>query len=398
VPLLAWKILIEDRGRFAVALCGILFAVALIAIQVGVFNGFVKSAGLLIDESSADVWVTAQEVRYIELTLPLPYDDIKKALAVQGVERAEPMVVRTSVFKGPAHRIELIRVVGFNPQEDLRKLRGANTFIVDRSDLTGLNLHAVGDTGVIGPATVRLVALTQGTQPIVSADFIYTSMENQRTLMQPTAAAVATSSIGTLAMSLALAGAVPASRTPASTSQSTDEVSYILIKAKPGTDVPALQRRLEATLPGTRAYTRDEMADLTRTYWRQRTGIGFILGLGALVGAIVGVVVVGQILYTSVSDNIKEYGTLKAMGASDGLLYQVIAMQALLMCVIGFLPGIALALWVGSYAMAHRGILILLTPSTIGLVFAVTLAMCVAAAVFAMQRVTRVDPFVVFKA
>jgi putative ABC transport system permease protein len=62
------------------------------------------------------------------------------------------------------------------------------------------------------------------------------------------------------------------------------------------------------------------------------------------------------------------------------------------------LPGIALALWVGSYAMAHRGILILLTPSTIGLVFAVTLAMCVAAAAFAMQRVTRVDPFVVFKA
>jgi putative ABC transport system permease protein len=216
--------------------------------------------------------------------------------------------------------------------------------------------------------------------------------------MQPTAAAVATSSIGTLAMSLALAGAVPVNRTPASTSQSTDEVSYILIKAKPGTDVPALQRRLEAALPGTRAYTRDEMADLTRTYWRQRTGIGFILGLGALVGAIVGVVVVGQILYTSVSDNIKEYGTLKAMGASDGLLYQVIAMQALLMCVIGFLPGIVLALWVGSYAMAHRGILILLAPSTIGLVFVVTLAMCVAAAVFAMQRVTRVDPFVVFKA
>lgn len=412
MPLLAWKILIEDRGRFIVALAGILFAVALIAIQVGVFNGFVKSAGLLIDESTADIWVTAQEVRYIELTLPLPYDDIKKASAVQGVQRAEPMVVRTSVFKGPAHRIELIRVVGFDPQgtlfrpgpvsdDDLRKLRGANTFIVDRSDLSGLNLHGVGDTGVIGPATVRLVALTQGTQPIVSADFIYTSMDSQRTLMQPTPASVATGTIGALAMSLALAGAVPAGRTPASTKRSitsADEVSYILIKTKPGTDVPALQQRLEAALPGTRAYTRDEMADLTRTYWRQRTGIGFILGLGALVGAIVGVVVVGQILYTSVSDNVKEYGTLKAMGASDGLLYQVIGLQALIMCAIGFVPGISLALWVGSYAMAHRGILILLAPQTIGLVFAVTLAMCVAAAAFAMQRVTRVDPFVVFKA
>ena len=409
MPLLAWKILIEDRGRFIVALAGILFAVALISIQVGVFNGFLRSAGLLIEESTADIWVTAQEIRYVELTLPLPHADIDKALAVDGVERAEPMVVRTSVFKGPEHRIELIRVVGFDEKgtlfrpgpvsdADLRRLRGADTFLVDRADLAGLNLHGIGDTGVIGPSTVRLVALTQGTQPIVSADFIYTSMENARTLTQASPAAIATSTIGALAMSLAFSGAAPVNRSSPAVSPAADDISYILIKARPGTDIASLQHRLEAALPGTRAYTREQMADITRSYWQQRTGIGFILGLGALVGVIVGVVVVGQILYTSVSDNLKEYGTMKAMGASDTSLYQVISIQALLMCVIGFVPGIGLALWVGSYAMAHRGILILLTPQTIALVFAVTLAMCVAAAAFAMQRVTRVDPFVVFKA
>jgi putative ABC transport system permease protein len=405
VPLLAWKNLVEDRGRFVVALAGIMFAVALVAIQLGVFNGFVKSAGLLIDESSADIWITAQEVRYVELTLPLPYDDIRKTLAVNGVERAEPMVVRTSVFKGPAHRIELIRVVGFNPNgelfrpgavsdDDLQKLRARDTILVDRANLPGLNLRGIGDTGVIGPDTVRVVALTQGTQPIVSASFIYTSMENQRTMLQTSSPSAVGDALSTLAMSLALGGATAANHVLGPS----DQISYILVKAKTGTDVKELQHRLEAALPGARAYTRDEMADITRSYWRQRTGIGFILGLGALVGAIVGVVVVGQILYTSVSEHIKEYGTMKAMGAPDSLLYRIIAMQSVLMAVIGFVPGIALALWVASYAMAHRGTLILLTPQTIGGVFVIALAMCLTAAVFAMQRVTRVDPYVVFKA
>jgi putative ABC transport system permease protein len=405
VPLLAWKNLIEDRGRFVVAQAGIAFAVALIAIQLGIFNGFVKSAGLLVEESSADIWVAAQELRYIELTLALPYDDVRKALAVDGVERAEPMVVRTSVFKGPEHRIELIRVVGFDPDgqlfrpgavsdADVRKLHGSDTILVDKANLPGLNLHGIGDTGVIGPANVRLVALTQGTQPIVSAAFIYTSMQNQRTLLQSATASL-TQSVAVLAMSLALGGGASQ---PSGALSPTDEISYILIKTKPGTDLGAVQRRLEAALPGTRAFSKAEIADLNAAYWKQRTGIGFILGLGALVGAIVGMVVVGQILYTSVAEHVKEYGTMKAMGAPDSMLYRIVAAQAMLMAVIGFVPGIALAYWVSAYAMAHKGTLIELTPSTDALVFGVALLMCVVAAMFAMQRVTRVDPFVVFKA
>jgi putative ABC transport system permease protein len=405
VPLLAWKNLVEDRGRFVVALAGIMFAVALVAIQLGIFNGFVKSSGLLIEESTADIWITAQEIRYVELTLPLPYDDLRKALAVNGVERAEPMVVRTSVFKGPAHRIELIRVVGFDPNgklfrpgpvsdDDMQKLQARDAILVDRANLAGLNLQGIGDTGVIGPDTVRLVALTEGTQPIVSASFIYTSMENQRTMLQTSSPSAVGDALSSLAMSLAMGGAVPAGHALGPS----DQISYILVKAKTGTDPSDLQRRLDAALPGVRAYTRDEMAEITRSYWVKRTGIGFILGIGAIVGVIVGVVVVGQILYTSVSEHIKEYGTMKAMGAPDSLLYRIIAIQSVLMAVIGFVPGIALALALASYSMAHRGTLILITPQMIAGIFALTVAMCLASAVFAMQRVTRVDPYVVFKA
>jgi putative ABC transport system permease protein len=409
VPLLAWKNLLEDRGRFAVALAGITFAVALITIQTGVYNGFVKSAGLLIDESSADIWVTAQEMRYVELTLPIPYSDVQTARNLAGVELAEPMIMRTSVFKGPEHRIELIRVVGFDPDgrlfrpgpvsdDDIRKLRAPNTILVDRANLAGLNLRGVGDKGIIGPSTVRLIAITSGTQPVVSASFIYTSLQNQRAYLQPVPTLGALSEVLSRMTAPMFAPPPPTKQGVSAPLVPDDQINYILIKAKPGVDLGNLEGRLERALPGTRAFTRQGMAEFTRAYWRQRTGIGFILGLGALVGIIVGMVVVGQILYTSVTDHIREYGTMKAMGAADWELYQIIAIQGVVMAILGFVPGLLVSVLVASYALAHRGTLILVTPTAGLAVLAVTVCMCVAAAVFAMQRVIRIDPAEVFKA
>lgn len=402
MPSLAWKNLIEDRGRLAVALAGIMFAVALIAIQTGIYAGFVKSAGLLIDESTADIWVCAQDMRYVELTLPIPYDDLDKARRVAGVASAEPMVVRTSAFKGPQHRLELIRVVGFDPDgtlfrpgpvsdADLRKLRAKNTFLVDQANLSAMNLHGIGDTGEIGDTTLRLVALTHGTQPIVSATFIYTSLPNERTYLQ-LAPSIDTKSFNPLAAFFGLpVGAFDALGPDTS-------LSYVLVRTKPGADIAKVQNDLERAIPGTVAYTKTQMGDVTKNYWEKRTGIGFILGLGAVVGIIVGMAVVGQILYTSVSDHIREYGTMKAMGASDWALHKIIITQAVLMAVVGFLPGILVSEWVAAFAMAQRGLLVLITPGVALQALGITVGMCVLSAVFAMQRVTRVDPAIVFKA
>ena len=140
------------------------------------------------------------------------------------------------------------------------------------------------------------------------------------------------------------------------------------------------------------------MAKLTQTYWQERSGIGYILGLGAVVGVIVGVVIVGQILYSSVSEHIKEFGTLKAMGASDWSIYKIIIEQALWMVVLGYLPGMALCLGVAAWTSTTQGIMILITPGAAIAVFGITVVMCIGSAIFAIQKVTRVDPGIVFKA
>jgi putative ABC transport system permease protein len=400
VPLLAWKNLLEDRGRFIVGLAGIIFAVALVTIQTGIYEGFLNSSSVLIDDSKADLWVTAQELRYFELTLPLPYADLAKARAVSGVDRAEAMEVQTSVFKGHNHHIELIRVVGFDPDgtlfrpgpvsdAELRQLHAPDSVIVDRVNQGAFQLSGLGDTGQIGLSTVHVVAFTQGTQPLVSADFVFTSLPNAEQYLKP--------QMPSMPMFLGLGEPPASSSLPAPTLTGDDQISYIMIKAAPRADLGALAARLEHAIPDTRAYTHAQMDDVTRDYWKQRTGIGFVLGIGALVGIIVGMVVVGQILYSSVSDHIKEYGTMKAMGASDRALYQIIIIQAALMAAFGFIPGLGVAFAVAGFSMLTHGVLILITPVSSAFVLAITLAMCLLSGGFAMHRVTRVDPAVVFK-
>jgi putative ABC transport system permease protein len=140
------------------------------------------------------------------------------------------------------------------------------------------------------------------------------------------------------------------------------------------------------------------MSQRTRSYWQQRTSIGFILGLGATVGFIVGMVIVGQILYSSVADHIREFGTLKAMGASNWVIYRVIIEQSLWMAVLGYIPSIFLCLGLSFWAQSAQGVIILIEPATAAGVFLLTIVMCVGAAIVAVQKVTRVDPAIVFKA
>ena len=177
-----------------------------------------------------------------------------------------------------------------------------------------------------------------------------------------------------------------------------DTINFVLIKAKPNQDLQVLKQRLEAAIPNTRAFTRAELTNKTQRFWQRRTGVGFILGLGAAVGVIVGGIIVGQILYSSVSDHLREFGTLKAMGASDWTIYGVIVEQALWMAVLGYVPGIVLCFGLGAWTFATQGIVILITPLTASAVFGVTVAICIGSAVFAIQKVTRVDPAIVFKA
>lgn len=416
---LARKNLLEDIPRFLVAQAGIMFAVSLVTIQTGILNGFTRSASVLIDKSNADIWVVSKDMVHLELTISIPAEQVIKAQQVTGVERAEALIVRKALWRVPTGNITLVTLIGSDPngqlfapwnviQGNVSSLKEPYTVIADETKLHDLNVQRVGDAASIGPLPARLVGLTRGSQSIVMSDFLFTSLENAnaygtsgqtsslscKSQSGSTEIQCTTTYLNWDQTSTSNQSSPPAPKKLAAS----DLITYVLIRAKPGQDLQALKQKLEAALPDTHAYTRAELANQAHAYWQKRTGIGFILGLGAVVGVIVGVVIVAQILYSSVSDHLKEFGTLKAMGASDWVIYGVIVEQSLWMAVLGYIPGMVICLGVGAWTSATQGIIILITPVSAIAVFGITVSMCVGSAIFAIQKVTRVDPAIVFKA
>lgn len=409
---IARKNLLEDIPRFLVAQAGIMFAVSLVTIQLGILKGFTRSTALLVDNSTADIWVASQELVHLELTMPLPLSLASQAQEVEGVQRVEILINQSARWRNQSGKIAPVRVIGFDPQGTLFQpwnlqvgsvaaLQQPYQVLLDQSNFGSLGVRNQGDTAQISALPATVAGWVQGTQSIASSAFLYTSLE--------TANAYATAGLQSdVQCRLEAEGLVctssfnrvdedPKAAPPKALSGS-DAITYLLIRARPNEDLAALKERLDRALPGTRAFTREELSEQTRIYWRDRTGVGFILGLGASVGVVVGMVIVGQILYSSVSDHLKEFGTLKAMGASDWIIYRVIVEQALWMAILGYFPSIALCMGLGAWTMATQGIMILITPTTALILFGVTVGMCASSAVFAIQKVTRVDPAIVFKA
>jgi putative ABC transport system permease protein len=409
---LARKNLLEDIPRFLVAQAGIMFAVSLVTIQTGIFNGFTRSTSQIINNSNADIWVSSNSLVHVTLTLPIPAATVSQAADVDGVETAEPLIIKGTIWRRASSEINPVRAIGFNPkgrlfrpknitQGSLNALEQPYTVMADASNLKSLKMRAIGDVAEINTLPARLVGLTQGNRSITSDPFIFTSLEN--------ANAYANSGQNTSLSCKLQSGSeniecsnnpIPQPKTTSAPKQlaSSDTITFVLIRAKPGQDLQVLKQRLEAALPNTTAYTQAELIKKTQSFWQRRTGVGFILGLGAAVGVIVGGIIVGQILYSSVSDHLREFGTLKAMGASDWTIYGVILEQALWMAVLGYIPGMVLCWGVGAWTFATQGIVILITPLTAIAVFGITVAICIGSAVFAIQKVTRVDPAIVFKA
>ncbi|MDX2100277.1 MAG: FtsX-like permease family protein [Leptolyngbyaceae cyanobacterium bins.59] len=396
---IARKNLLEDIPRFLVAQAGIMFAVSLVTIQTGLQTGFAKSSSMLIDQSRADIWVASENMEHLALTQPIPYRRLAQAQDVEGVAQAEAVIIQGVLWRQPRlDRVASATMIGALPNGLLFPLPGTPVrgnfsdltdpyrILIDQSSLKSLNLKDTGESGTINALPATVAGLTQGTKILVFDNLIFTSLRsaNTYTNFRPTTGFNPTDK-----------QVIDAPDTPKALAAS-DPITFILVRAEPGQNLEDLKTRLNSTLPYTRAYTRQEMSQRTRDYWQERSGIGFILGLGAAVGVIVGIVIVGQILYSSVSDHLKEFGTLKAMGASNWFIYRVIMEQALWMAILGYIPGVALCSGVAVWT-ATQGITILITPTSALIVLGTTILMCFGSAVFAINKVTRVDPAIVFK-
>ncbi len=369
---LAVRNLLHDKVRLTVTLTGIVFAVVLICIQIGLFLGFSESTSNVIDHSHADLWVTSRRIRYLEESGTFSEQKLYQVLAEPGVIEAQKAIVQLSDWTRPDGGQETIEIVGFDPDSSLgapwnvvegsvQDLKQPDAVIIDRLYAQKLGIDRIGQSCEIREHRARVVGFTSGIRTFTTAATVFTTFKNAQTF-----------------------DTIPE-----------DQTLFVLIRLAPGADPQAVKRNLYARLKNVDIWTTPEFSRLTTVYWMFSTGAGVSVLIAAVLGLIVGVVVVAQTIYAATVDHIREFGTLKAMGASNGYIYRIILTQAVFSAVIGYALGIAGALL--AIRITGDGAPILLPAKVAAGMFLLTLLMCCSAAVVSINKVTRIDPALVFK-
>lgn len=369
---LASRNLFHDRLRFVATTVGIVFSVVLVMVQMGLYLGFGEMVTKVIDHTSADLWVVRKGTKCFE-DPSLLNTSLQKTIAnVAGVASSSALVVGFSDWHLPGGEITPVFLIGSDLNQatlqpwniaegSVDALSGANTVAIDRSYVERLGASKVGDKAQIRGKSVRVAAVTAGIRSFTTTPLVFTDVNHARSF---------------IGLPNALA-------------------SYFLVSLKPGADLEKVRHDLQASLENVDVLTPAEFGARSRKFWLFSTGAGTALFFGALLGIIVGTVIVAQTLYSSTKDHLDEFATLRAIGSSKGYIYGVIIYQALLNAVIGFCIA-SLIGFVVVYLTSSGALPVVITPLLMLGIFALTVAMCVASGFAAIMRVTRIDPVMVF--
>jgi putative ABC transport system permease protein len=289
------------------------------------------------------------------------------------VAGADTYIAQFGDWKLPNGAVENVLLIGFDPdgamgapwnltQGRVADLKLADTVMVDELYRTKLGTTHLGQRVEIRGYRARVVGFTRGLRTFTTSPAVFTSFKNAQNY----------------------AGL------------RSDQTLYLLVRAAPGADLQALQQRLQARIPDVDVLTTSAWRRTQVFYWIFGTGAGLTVLIAAILGLLVGVVVVAQTVYAATIDHLREYGTLKAMGASNGYLYRVILKQAAMSGCMGYVVGMAISL---SAAIASRqsATAIVVSWWMVLAMLGVTLGMCMGASMLSINKVTRLDPATVFK-
>jgi putative ABC transport system permease protein len=368
---LASRNLFQDRLRFIASLMGIVFSVVLVMGQMGLYFGFSGMVTTVVDHVSTDLWIVSSGAKYFEDLSLLNTSMANRLRAIDGVAEVVPVVAGFSAWKLPDGAMTSVFIIGsdytaggllpWNVVEGTaQSLTAPGTVAIDRSYYDRLGVSGVGATTQIRGLPVKVSAATEGIRSFTTTPYVFSGL------------AAARSYIG-----------LP-----------TGFTTHYLVRLKPDADIGRIRQDILSNFSAVQVLTPDQFRDQSRSFWLFRTGAGAALVAGALLGVIVGTVIVAQTLYSSTKDHLYEFATLRAMGASNTYIYKVIICQALLNAVIGF----AIAALIGT-AVAHftskSAVQVVITRNLMIELFILTVVMCVASAIAAIVRVVRVDPAVV---
>jgi putative ABC transport system permease protein len=369
---IAFRNLFHDRLRLIATVIGIVFSIVLVTIQMGLYFGFGRMVTTMIDHASADLWVMPRGTKCFEDPSLLNTRERYRALAINGVVEAIPVVIGFADWRMSSGASTPVFVIGSDLRSGglqpwdlvegrIEALSSPKAVAVDRTYFDRLGVSGIGATAEIRQQPVQVAAVTSGIRSFTTTPFVFMDVDRAR----------------------------------AHTGVPSGKATYLIIRLSADADPDRVRRQLTSNIVDVEVLTPAEFRERSRTFWLFGTGAGAALFAGALLGVIVGTVVVAQTLYASTKEHLNEFATLRAMGSSRRYIYNVIVCQALLSAVIGF----SIAALIGDAVVrltAATALPIVITPGLIAGLFLLTVVMCIGSSIAAIVQVTRIDPAMVF--
>jgi putative ABC transport system permease protein len=366
------RMMLHDRLKLAGTLIGVVFAVVLSGQQLGTFLGLLEKNTMFVDQTETDLWILPAATETLGGGARLSTTALTQARSAEGVAWAEPLLEGTAavaLLDGGSEPVHLIgarhgRWAGgpWNLVEgDVGALARPDTVIFEdsqRESLGGLN---VGSRREMNGHLVTAGGFTWGLLPF-GPSYAFAEYDTARLLLG----------------------------TPS------DRTSYVLVGLAPGADVDVVRAALASRVPDAEVKTTAEFRGDILTDLLTKTPMGITFGMSTAFGLIVGFVIVALLLFSAVVERLREFGTLKAVGVTNGDLGWLLGAQSITYATFGSAIGLYLLTRMGE-AMRSPEIALILPSWLLGAVIASTVVLCVLASGLALLRVRSVEPGMVFR-
>jgi putative ABC transport system permease protein len=380
VPL-GWKQLRHKPLRLLVAVAGIAFAVLLIMMQLGFRAALFESTLRFHERFRYDIALFSPDSVFIVRPAAFSLRRLYQAGGHAAVDDVSPVYIFPAVWKNPwGTDRRAIQSMGVDPTKDqfdtpgfsagLAQLTQQDVVLFDaasRPEFGDVRKRFETDgpiTTEINNRTVKVVGLLEIGPSFGIDGTVMTSIDNWLRLFPE---------------------------------RPRDEIQLGLVRLKPGSDAVAVRDELRELLPkDVEVLTKADFVNRERTYWNGATPIGFVFAFGAIMGLVVGMIIVYQILFADVSEHLNEYATLRAIGYRNRFVSGIVMQQAAILAVLGFVPGALAASYLYKVAAGATRLPLYMTAERGLVVFGLILLVCIGSGILALRKVRKLDPAEVF--
>ncbi len=371
---LAFKLLVNDRAKYAALLVGITFAVFLMIEMTSLFAGILTRSSATVINIGASIWVMDPAIQTVANSIPLPDYVLDEVRSIPGVKYAVPLYSGSALLKLKDGTYQAANVLGL----DDSSLFGRPALVAGKIE------DIYGENGFIAVKDSEFYKLEN---PALGTEF---ELNDHRGVIVGIAHVASSGLFGVPTLYTTYNRAlqyIPNTRFT---------ITYLLVEPKSLADVASIKQQVAAS--GYLALTKEEFIQKISDFYKYQTGIGTNMLIMTVISFIIGLSISGQTFYTFVIENIEKFGALKAIGAKGRELIIMILFQATFVSLTGYGMGVglcALIIWLARLKLPDYAAIV--TFGNLVLAFVMVVVIAAISSYVGVRKVLKIEPFDIFR-